>query len=133
MTDAHIDNTVLLLYAYGETPSSEHGRIENHLGHCLACREQLRHIELEREAAALALTESNRRRVMPKVAMGLAAAAVLVVLLRGKDDRASQTERSLPWNSRTLSTTAGYVTGAGALTEVDSVLTGLERELSHAR
>jgi hypothetical protein len=128
----HIDSTVLLLYAYNETPASENAGIETHLAGCSGCREQLRDIELAREAATQALAPSTRgRRKAPVVAVGLAA-AVLAFLVIGHQSRPPRDQHPLPWESRNASATAGYVTGDGALLAVDSVLTSLEGELSHA-
>ncbi len=118
MSHPHEDR--LLLFAYGELPDRDAAELEGHLEGCASCRAQLE--RLERARVALAWARFPRRHAARWAAVGLAAAAAVllaVVLFRARPE------------PLTLSLTLPRYTAPG-LAPIDSLLTRLEQEKPYA-
>lgn len=115
----------LLLLAYDELPEHRATPVEAHLDACGACQEKLAQLERGRVALDLA-TPSRHRRAVVWATVGLAAAAVLAVVVIRSEPSVPSTEHWTP--TMTWSATAGYVAGGKALIDIDARLTRLEQE-----
>lgn len=127
MTHLHHDEVLLL--AYGELRDADLERVQTHLAGCEACRTELARLETSRVALDLAMPPAappTRSRRVRWIAAGLAAAAVLAVVLTSTSPDRPDTQRWRPTSS--WSATAGYVTGGSAMAEIDAQLTRLEQE-----
>lgn len=129
----HPDEQTLLLLAYGEAPEADACDIEAHLASCPSCRSRLGDIDCGRVLADLALGRRapGRRRVLRSFTAALAAAATVagIALFRGGE---SAPHDALVLSPRRWSVPAGYFAGGSELMAVDSILSRLEWEVSHA-
>lgn len=126
----HPQEDTLLLFAYGELSDAETVEMEAHLAACESCRARLEQLERARIAVDWAVARPSRRRAL-RTAVALAAAAALAALLLTgrRPSRAPDRE----WRPATVwSSTAGYIAGGPELVAIDSQLTRLERETTHA-
>ncbi|HEV8398691.1 MAG TPA: zf-HC2 domain-containing protein [Gemmatimonadales bacterium] len=118
----------LLLLAYGDLPAAEAAEVEAHVASCATCGAAFE--QLERARVALDWAVPERRRPVPWIAVGLAAAAVLAaVFFTRLGSRGPE-----PWQPvHVWSPTAGYIAGGQPLVEIDAQLTRLEQERTYAR
>jgi len=126
MNHPHEDQ--LLLLAYHELPDGETTQLEAHVATCATCRAALE--QFERGRVALDWAVPPRRRPVRWIAAGLAAAALVAVVVLTRDN--SQPRH--PWQpSHVWSATAGYIAGGPSVVEIDAQLTRLEQERTYAR
>jgi hypothetical protein len=118
MNHPHEDR--LLLLAYGELPEAEAAELETHLSACALCRDDLE--RLERARVALDWAVPNARRPGRWIVPGLAAAAVLALVLLRTGSGTSPLSLTLHPPRYT----------APALAPIDSLLTRLEQERLYA-
>jgi hypothetical protein len=122
----HPDADHLVLLAYGELPPAEGAALEAHLAACAPCRDAFARLERARVAVEWALP-SRRRRFPGLVTLGLAAAAVVAVVLLARPEPVRDAERVwqpfAPWSAH-----AGYLAGGAPVREIDAQLTRLEQE-----
>lgn len=122
----HPTDDQLLLLAYGELQQPDPATVESHLAACDTCRAQFARLDATHVALDVALP-ARQRRLERWIAVGLAAAAVLVAVLLSNSPPSRPANHG--WRSTSdWSATAGYVTGGRSMVEIDAQLTRLERE-----
>ncbi|MBI1723961.1 MAG: zf-HC2 domain-containing protein [Gemmatimonadetes bacterium] len=126
----HPQEDTLLLLAYGELPDAERQEVEAHFAACAGCHARFEQLERGRIAVDWAMVRRSRRPAL-WAAAGLAAAAALAALLFTGRPPNHPIDRA--WNPpRVWSAHAGYIAGGLELVAIDSQLTRLERETTHA-
>lgn len=120
MNDTHPTADTLTLFAYGELDPAEDQAVTTHLAACAPCRAALGAIERARVAADEAFASPPRRTLRWALLGGLAAAAVVALVLLRPEPRAPTLSLAVP----------RYL--VPELAPIDSMLTRLEQEKLYA-